>query len=101
MSLYFNLTVMATKTAKQYIYGVKEKQRLVAANKRNLFIADAIQQDIYKAQEIERVLELEQKSAFTTIEIPLPLPIVICLLILALSTAVSFASVSNCWCTCA
>ncbi len=74
MSFYFNLTVMATKTAKQCIYGVKEKQRLlVAANKRNLFIADAIQQDIYKAQEIERVLELQQKSAFTTIKIPLPL----------------------------
>jgi hypothetical protein len=36
---------MATKTAKQYIYGVKEKQRLMDAKKRNFFIADAIQQD--------------------------------------------------------
>ena len=92
---------MATNTAKQYIYGMKEKQRFVDAKQRNLFIADAIQQDIYRAQEIERLLELEQNSAFTTIAIPLPLPIVICLSILALYTAMSFASVSNCWCTCA
>ena len=82
---------MASKRskAKAYIYGIKERRRLLAVNRSKEVIAAAMLLDATFPDEPEATAR-QQSTTAITISIPSSFPFIFCISILLLYTALSF-----------
>jgi hypothetical protein len=79
--------------AKDFIYGVQERRRILALNRSNALIAAAILANAERKLLPVNRMEPDPNTAFSTFALPTGFPVVFCIAILLLYTALSLAHV--------
>jgi hypothetical protein len=79
--------------AKEFIYGVQERRRILALSRSNVLIAVAILANAERQLLPVNGIDPDPQTAFITIAIPTGCPVVFCVSILLLYTAFSLAHV--------